>query len=296
MTPILSPNNERLFVVVEIPAINCVILVVAAVVNITIPQTSQSPAVREMLVMFSGVAVVMLTDEPLAIIDETYSPTLPAVALPTAAVPTMFGVVTVGEVPKTRAPVPVSSVTVAARFALDAVASHVAILALRPLTPVTGIVQFVSVPDDGVPSAGVTSVGDVAKTSAPVPVSSVMVASRLALLATPRKVAMFAARLLTPVTGIVQLVSVPEAGVPNAGVTKVGDVNVPPRMALPVNVIEAGNETVGAPAAPSPLVTVISFAVPVSVRLVNVSAAVCVSRPAVELSAARAVRVASSGW
>ena len=35
-------------------------------------------------------------------------------------------------------------------------------------------VQFVSVPLDGVPSAGVTNVGDVANTNAPVPVSSLM--------------------------------------------------------------------------------------------------------------------------
>lgn len=43
-----------------------------------------------------------------------------------------------------------------------------------PVTPeVSGKpVAFVRVPDDGVPSAGVTRVGDVAKTNAPLPVSS----------------------------------------------------------------------------------------------------------------------------
>lgn len=71
-------------------------------------------------------------------------------------------------------------------------------------------------------------------------------------------------------------------------------VNVPPVTVLPVKVSAVGREIVGTPAAPSPFVTVTSFAVPVRVRLVKVSAAVCVRSPAVEFSAARAVRVASS--
>jgi len=60
------------------------------------------------------------------------------------------------------------------RFADDGVARNVAMPEPRPLTPdPTGRpVQFVSVPDDGVPSTGVTSVGEVANTSAPDPVSS----------------------------------------------------------------------------------------------------------------------------
>lgn len=43
-----------------------------------------------------------------------------------------------------------------------------------PVTPVVSgkPVAFVRVPDDGVPSAGVTRVGEVAKTKAPLPVSS----------------------------------------------------------------------------------------------------------------------------
>jgi hypothetical protein len=36
-----------------------------------------------------------------------------------------------------------------------------------------GNVQFVKLPDEGVPKAGVTSVGDVARTTAPVPVDVV---------------------------------------------------------------------------------------------------------------------------
>lgn len=57
---------------------------------------------------------------------------------------------------KTNEPLPVSSVIAAAKFALDGVANHVAMLAPKPLIPVvTGKpVQFVNVPETGVPSAG----------------------------------------------------------------------------------------------------------------------------------------------
>lgn len=74
------------------------------------------------------------------------------------------GVVNDGLVAKTSAPEPVSSVTAAAKLALLGVAKKVATLAPRPAMPVeTGRPeQFVSVPLDGVPSAGVTNVGDVA--------------------------------------------------------------------------------------------------------------------------------------
>ena len=75
---------------------------------------------------------------------------------------------------KTRAPVPVSSVTAEIRFALEGVARNVATPEPSPLTPVeTGRpVQLVSAPLDGVPRAGVTRVGLVANTAAPLPVSS----------------------------------------------------------------------------------------------------------------------------
>lgn len=70
-----------------------------------------------------------------------------------------------------------------------------------PVTPVErgSPVAFVSVPEAGVPRTGVTSVGDVANTSAPVPVSLVTAAIRLALDGVPRKVATFAPRLVMPV-------------------------------------------------------------------------------------------------
>lgn len=104
---------------------------------------------------------------------------MPPVALTTAAdnVP-----VKVGDAENTREPVPVSSVTADTKLADDGVAKNVATLAPRPETPVEigRPVQFVNVPDVGVPKTGVTSVGVFAKTNAPVPVSSVTAAAKFA--------------------------------------------------------------------------------------------------------------------
>ena len=74
--------------------------------------------------------------------------------LPEVGVP-RIGVVSVGDVANTNEPEPVSSVTAAARFALDGVAKNVATFAPRPLMPVdTGKpVALVNVPEDGVPNA-----------------------------------------------------------------------------------------------------------------------------------------------
>lgn len=94
-----------------------------------------------------------------------------------------------------------------------------------PVTPVDRgrPVAFVRVPEVGVPRMGVTSVGLVAKTSAPVPVSSVTAAMRFALDGVARNVATPAAKPDTPVeTGNpVQLVKVPVRGVPNVGAVNV---------------------------------------------------------------------------
>ena len=75
----------------------------------------------------------------------------------------IVAVVSVGLVAKTASPVPVSSVNAAAKFADDGVARNEATLVPSPETPVeTGKpVQLVSVPLEGVPRTGVTSVGDV---------------------------------------------------------------------------------------------------------------------------------------
>lgn len=97
-----------------------------------------------------------------------------------------------------------------------------------PVTPdVSGNpVQFVSTPDVGVPSKGVTSVGLVAKTRAPVPVSPVTAAARFADDGVARKVATPVPKPETPVEigRPVQLVRTPADGVPNAGVVNDGEV------------------------------------------------------------------------
>ena len=89
-------------------------------------------------------------------------------------------------------------------------------------------VRFVTTPEAGVPRAGVTRVGLVAKTKAPEPVSSVTAAARLADDGVPRNVATFVPKPLTPVEigKLVALVSVADEGVPRAGVTRVGLVSV----------------------------------------------------------------------
>jgi len=83
-----------------------------------------------------------------------------------------IGVTSVGLVAKTLAPLPVSSVKAAARFALDGVARKVATPVPRPDTPVPigRPVAFVKVALVGVPRIGVTRVGEVASTLLPVPV------------------------------------------------------------------------------------------------------------------------------
>ena len=70
----------------------------------------------------------------------------------------------------------------------------------------------------------VVSVGEVAKTASPVPVSSVNAAAKFADDGVARKVATFVPRPETPVEigKPVQLVSVPLEGVPRIGVTRVG--------------------------------------------------------------------------
>jgi serine protease inhibitor len=75
-------------------------------------------------------------------------------------------------------------------------------------------VAFVSVPEEGVPNAGVTSVGLVANTTAPEPVEVVAPVPPLAT----DNVPVVPATIGRPVA----FVSVPEEGVPKAGVTKVG--------------------------------------------------------------------------
>lgn len=99
------------------------------------------------------------------------------VPVPKVMVPEKFAAaavivpVNVGEPANTAAPVPVSSVSAAARFALDGVARNVATPVPSPLMPVaTGRpVAFVSVTEVGVPRTGVVNVGDVVRANVPVP-------------------------------------------------------------------------------------------------------------------------------
>jgi hypothetical protein len=83
---------------------------------------------------------------------------------------------------------------------------------------------LVRVPEEGVPNAGVTRVGDVANTRAPEPVSSVTAAAKFADEGVVRNVEIPAARPETPVEigRPVQFVNVPDVGVPRTGVTRVG--------------------------------------------------------------------------
>jgi len=89
-----------------------------------------------------------------------------------------------------------------------------------PVTPVVKgkPVALVSVTDWGVPKIGVTSVGLVAKTLAPVPVSSVKAAAKLALVGVAKNVAIPVAKPETPVLigKPVAFVNVPLEGVPKA--------------------------------------------------------------------------------
>ena len=120
--------------------------------------------------------------------------------MPLVGVP-KIGVTSVGDVANTAEPVPVSSVKAERRFALVGVARNVATPVPNPLTPVEigNPVQLVSVPLVGVPKIGVTSVGEVAKTAAPVPVSSVSAERKFALDGVARNVATPVPKPLTPV-------------------------------------------------------------------------------------------------
>ena len=175
-------------------------------------------------------ATSALFDPPL---DNPSTPVIPVVKgnpvqfvrVPEVGVPNI-GVMKVGEVLNTKEPVPVSSVTDAAKLALVGVAKKVAIPAAKPLMPVLigKPMQLVKVPDVGVPKIGLTIVGVFANTFAPVPVSSVRAAAKFALVGELRNVAILAANPLTPVEigNPVAFVKIIAVGVPKAGVMRVG--------------------------------------------------------------------------
>lgn len=75
--------------VLDVHTTNCVVEVLPVGFSITLPLTSQSPAVSEMLVMFVAVALASATALPTNTVELISSPTLPACALSFVAVPLM---------------------------------------------------------------------------------------------------------------------------------------------------------------------------------------------------------------
>ena len=116
--------------------------------------------------------------------------------------------------------------TADARFADDGVAKNVATPVPRPLTPVLigSPVALVSVAADGVPKLGVTSIGELANTNEPDPVSSVTAVAKLALDGVASHVATPAPRppILLGVMPV-QLVKSPLLGVPSAPLNVTND-------------------------------------------------------------------------
>jgi hypothetical protein len=120
-----------------------------------------------------------------------------------------------GAVMVTMAAVPEIMVTgaVGATVAAEAIVPATAVLAIKPETSDVALAT---------PKTGVTSVGLVANTKAPLPVSPVTAVAKLADEGVAKKAATLAPNPLIPVaTGNpVQLVSVPDCGTPRIGVIK----------------------------------------------------------------------------
>jgi hypothetical protein len=191
---------------------------------------------------------VALPTEVIAPVKFALVVTLPAVkpeAVPVMFVPTKAdgvpkaGVTSVGDVANTAEPVPVSSVNAPSNSAevndpkdvalpteVTAPVKLALVVTLPAVKPEAVPVIFVPTSAEGVPNAGVTKVGLVANTKAPLPVSSVTAEIRLADDGVAKKVATPAPRPDTPVLigRPVALVKVPLVGVPRIGVTRVGDV------------------------------------------------------------------------
>lgn len=153
----------------------------AAAVMVTtavVPETKAIGVVGAIVVALAIVGAAALT--ALKLLSERLVP----VAAP------ITGVTRVGVVANTAAPVPVSSVRAARKLALLGVVKKVATPVPKLLTPVAigKPVQFVNVPEVGVPRMGESKVGVLLNTNTPVPVSSVIAASKLALDGVAKKV------------------------------------------------------------------------------------------------------------
>jgi hypothetical protein len=103
---LVLPSPPSVAEVVLMLPITPVTVVVPAGLKRTTAVTSQSPAVRDIDVTF---VTVPLVSETVLAVPVMYSPTLPAVALLLVETPTILGVVIVGLMPNTAAPLPVSS-------------------------------------------------------------------------------------------------------------------------------------------------------------------------------------------
>ena len=101
------------------------------------------------------------------------------------------------------------------------------VVTLPAVRPAAVPVMFVPTRVDGVPRFGVTSVGLVANTKAPEPVSSVTALRKLSLEGVAKNVAIPVPKPDTPVEigRPVAFVKVTLVGVPRTGVTRVGDVD-----------------------------------------------------------------------
>jgi hypothetical protein len=134
----------------------------------------------------------------------------PEAGVPNAGV-TNAGVTSVGEVANTLAPDPVSSVSAVASWAevnapkdvalpmLVTAPVRFALVVTLPAVKLAAVpVMFVPTSADGVPSAGVTSVGLVLRTVAPVPVEIETPVPPLTTGSTPENVAASTARKLNP--------------------------------------------------------------------------------------------------
>lgn len=131
-----------------------------------------------------------------------------------------FGAVSVGDVEYTITPVPVSSVITPANCADVVTANCARVFAVRAID--AGNVAFAKLTDVGVPSIGVTSVGEVPKTSKPVPVSLLITPASCADVVDANCDSGLAVKPID--AGNVALARLIADGVPRFGVVNVGDV------------------------------------------------------------------------
>jgi hypothetical protein len=228
-----------------------------------------------------------------------------------------IGVTRVGEVAKTADPVPVSSVKAPKRLAelnepkevalpteVTAPVKFALVVTLPAVKPEAVPVMFVPTKAEGVPKAGVTKVGELANTKAPEPVSSDTAEARLADDGVPKNVATPVPRPETPVEigKPVRLVATPEAGVPNAGVTSVGEFDnttepvpvdevtpVPPLATGRVPVMSEVDRLIGSQVALEPSVCKYLVALPVWLGNRLFKAAVAVEAPVPPSAMAKSV-------